>query len=88
MPKPWLCLHYLKLALVCALLAAFAGVAVQAILLLHAATVAARALSLAVSGELAATRAALIAEFRCPRSELLAVANSQAGAAQEKVDRA
>ena len=71
-----------------ALLATLTGVAAQAILLLHAATVAARALPLAVSGELAATRAALIAEFRCPRSELLAVANSQAGAAQEKVDRA
>ena len=44
MPKPWLILHYLKLAVVCALLLALAGVGVQAILLLHAATVATRAL--------------------------------------------
>jgi hypothetical protein len=42
----------------------------------------------AVSGELAATRAALVTEFRCTRTELLAAANSQAGAAYEKVDRA
>jgi hypothetical protein len=78
----------LRTALVCALLAALTGVAAQAILLLHAATVAARALPLAVSGELAATRSALVTEFRSARGELLAAANSQAGAAQEKVDRA
>jgi len=81
-------MRQLRTALVCALLAALTGVAVQAILLLHAATMAARALPLAVSGELAATRAALVTELRCARGELLAAATSQAGAAQEKVDRA
>jgi hypothetical protein len=45
-----------KLALSCALLAALTGVAVQAIVLLHAATVAARALRAAVSAEIQATR--------------------------------
>jgi methyl-accepting chemotaxis protein len=70
MPKAWLILHYLKLVLVCALLLALAGVGVQAILLLHAATVAARALPGAVTGELQATRAALIAEVQATRSDL------------------
>jgi len=46
-----------RLALSCALLAALTGVAVQAILLLHAATVAAGALRAAVSAEIQATRA-------------------------------
>ncbi len=50
----------LKLALCCALLAAATGVAVQAILLLHAATVAARALPGAVSDELQVTRVDLV----------------------------
>jgi chromosome segregation ATPase len=88
MPKPWLILHYLKLAVVCALLLALAGVGVQAILLLHAATVATRALPGAVSAELQATRTALVTEFRSTRGELLAAVNSQADAAQAKVDRA
>lgn len=48
-----------KLALSCALLATVVALVVQAILLLHAATAAARALPAAVSGELATTRAAL-----------------------------
>ena len=81
-------MRQLRTALVCALLAALTGVAVQAILLLHAATVAARALPLAVSGELAATSVALVTELRCTRTELLAAANAQAGAAQEKANRA
>ena len=81
-------MRQLRTALVCALLAAFTGVAVQALLLLHAATVATRALPVAVSGELAATRVALVTELRCTRTELLAAANAQADAAQEKVDRA
>jgi hypothetical protein len=46
-----------RLALSCALLAALTGVAVQAILLLHAATVAAGALRAAISAEIQATRA-------------------------------
>jgi hypothetical protein len=49
MPKPSLRLHYFKLTLACALLAALVEMAVQAILLLHAATV--------------ATRTALVAEI-------------------------
>jgi Skp family chaperone for outer membrane proteins len=47
----------LKLALSCALLAAVTGVAVQAVLLPHAATQATRALRAAVSAEIQATRA-------------------------------
>ena len=81
-------MRQLKTALVCALSAALTGVALQAIFLLHAATVAARALPVAVSGELAATRAALVTELRCTRTELLGAANAQAGATQQKVDRA
>ena len=61
----------LKLALSCALLAAVTGVAVQAILLLHAATVAARALPGTVSAELQATRAALVAEINATRADLV-----------------
>ncbi len=60
----------LKLALTCALLAALTGVAVQAILLLHAATVATRALPGAVTGELQVTRAAVMAEVRAARGDL------------------
>ena len=50
----------LRLALWCALLAALTGVAVQAYLLLRAATRAATALPQAVSAELQATRADLV----------------------------
>jgi hypothetical protein len=60
----------LKLVLSCALLAALTGVAVQAILLLHAATRAARALPVAVSSEIQATRAALVAEINVTRADL------------------
>ena len=59
-----------RLALSCALLAALTGVAVQAILLLHAATVAARVLPGAVSSDLQATRAALVAELNATRADL------------------
>jgi hypothetical protein len=61
----------LKLALSCALLAALTGVAVQAILLLQAATVATRALPVAVSVEIQATRAALVAEINATRADLV-----------------
>ena len=61
----------LRLALSCALLAALTGVAVQAILLLHAATGAARALPVAVSLEIQATRAALVAEINATRADLI-----------------
>jgi hypothetical protein len=47
----------LRLVLSCALLAALTGVAVQAVLLLHAATQATRAWPVAVSVEIQATRA-------------------------------
>ena len=70
MPKSWLFLHYLKLTLACAVLASVAGVAIQATLLLRAATVAARALPVAVTVELQATRTALLAEVRGSRSDL------------------
>jgi hypothetical protein len=52
----------LKLALSCALLAALTGLAVQAVLLLHAATCATRALPVAVSAEVKATRVALLGQ--------------------------
>ena len=60
-----------RLALSCALLAALTGVAVQAILLLHAATRAARALPTAASVEIQATRAALVAEINATRADLV-----------------
>ena len=61
----------IRLALSCTLLAALTGVAVQAILLLHAATGAARALPVAVSLEIQATRAALVAEINATRADLI-----------------
>jgi hypothetical protein len=56
-----------RLALSCALLAALAGVPVQAILLLRAATVATRALPGAVSAELRVTRTDLIGQVAAAR---------------------
>jgi hypothetical protein len=78
----------LRLALSCALLAALTGVAVQAILLLRAATVATCALPGAVSAELRAARTDLVTELRSAHTKLLAAVNSQAVAGQAKVDRA
>jgi hypothetical protein len=69
-------------------LAALAGVAVQAILLLHAATRATCVLPGAVSAEARTTRAALMGEIAATRRDLLAGVNSQAGDAQAKMDRA
>jgi hypothetical protein len=69
-------------------LAALTGVAVQAALLLHAATQATRALPGAVCAEVRTTRATLVGEIAATRKELLAAVNSQAGDAQAKVDRA
>jgi hypothetical protein len=60
----------LKLALSCALLAAVTGVAVQAILLLRAATVATLALPGAVSGALRATRTDLVGQVAAARKDL------------------
>jgi hypothetical protein len=60
----------LKVALTCALLAAITGLAVQATLLLHEATQAARALPLAVAGELAATRRSVLAQVAATRTDL------------------
>ena len=62
----------LKVALTCALLAAATGLAVQATLLLHEATQAARALPLAVSGELRATRDGVMAQVAATRTDLSA----------------
>jgi len=62
----------LKVALTCALLAAMTGLAVQATLLLHEATQAARALPLAVSGELRATREGVLAQVAATRNDLSA----------------
>ena len=74
----------LRLALSCALLAALSGVAVQAILLLHAATGAARALPVAVSVAIQATRAALVAEINATRADLV----HQVEAARQEVPNA
>ena len=63
-------LQRLRLALWCALLAAVTGVAAQAILLLQAATVAARALPGAVSAELQTTRTAFVAQVQAVRGDL------------------
>ena len=63
-------LYRLRVALGCALLAALTGVAVQAILLLHAATQAARALPGAVSGEIQTTRAVLVTQVAAARGDL------------------
>jgi len=60
----------LKAALFCALLAALTGVAAQAILLLHAATGAARALPGAVSAEVQTTRTAVLAQVAAARGDL------------------
>ena len=74
-----------RLALSCALLAALTGVAVQAILLLHAATGAARALPVAVSLEIQATRAALVAEINATRADL---SNQVEGARKDLLGKA
>ena len=63
-------LYRLRLAFGCALLAALAGVAVQAALLLHAATLATRALPVAMSGEIQTTRAVLVAQVAAARGDL------------------
>ncbi len=60
----------LRLALVCALLAAVTGVAIQAILLLHAATEATRALMGTVVGEVQATQTALVGQVAAARADL------------------
>jgi hypothetical protein len=60
----------LKVVLTCALLAAMTGLAVQATLLLHEATQAARALPLAVAGELDATRRGVLAQVAATRTDL------------------
>jgi hypothetical protein len=78
----------LRSALLCALLAALTALAVQAVLLLHAATQAARALPLAACRELQTTRAALVDEIAATRRELLTVVTSQSVDTQAKVDRA
>jgi len=63
-------LYRLRVALGCALLAALTGVAIQAVLLLHAATQAARALPGAVSGEIQTTRAVLVTQVAAARGDL------------------
>lgn len=63
-------LYRLRVALGCAMLAALTGVAVQAILLLHAATQAARALPVAVSAEIQTTRAVLVEQVAAARADL------------------
>jgi HEAT repeat protein len=70
----------LKTALLCAFLAALTGVAVQAMLLLHAATVAARALPGAVSAELAAVRMDFTGQVAAARQDLLTRTERQVAA--------
>lgn len=83
LPHPFL--GRLKTALLCGLLAALAGVAIQAFLLLHAATVAARALPGAVSAELAAARADLTGQVAAARQDLLARTERQVAALRTDV---
>jgi hypothetical protein len=87
-PQPRPFLGRVKATLFCALLAALVTVAIQAVLLLHVATVAARALPAAASRELQATRKVLVDEIAAARRDLLSVVNSQAADAQTKLDRA
>lgn len=75
----------LKPALCCALFAAATGVAVQAILLLHAATVAARALPVAVSDELQVTRVALVNQVTAARKDILTRTERQVAALRVEV---
>lgn len=70
----------LKLALSCALLAAATGLLVQAILLLHAATFAARALPVAVSTELQAARTELTGQIEDARKDVLLRSERQVAA--------
>ena len=60
----------LRVALCCALLAATTGVALQAILLLHAATVATRALPGAASDAIQGARADLVGQVEAARGDL------------------
>ena len=76
-------LYRLRVALRCALLAALTGVAVQAILLLHAATKASRALPGAMSGEIQTTRAVLVAQVAAARGDL----TGQIEAARKDLER-
>jgi hypothetical protein len=67
-PRPFL--GRLKAALTCALLAALTGLAIQAALLLRAATGAARGVTVAISGELQATRTGMLREVAGARGDL------------------
>jgi hypothetical protein len=71
MPKPWLLLHYLKLALACALLATLVGLAIQAILLFRGATRAVSGLPVAVSTAVKDTRSALVQQVAATREDLV-----------------
>jgi hypothetical protein len=75
----------LRSALTCALLAALTGVAVQAMLLLHAATGAARALPVAIVGEVRAARVDLTAQVAAARQDVLARSERQVAALRTDV---
>jgi hypothetical protein len=70
----------LKLALLCALLAAVTGMAVQAIVLLRAATAAARGTPVAVSRELQETRVGLLNQVAAARRDVLTRTERQVAA--------
>lgn len=67
-PRPFL--GRLRAALLCALLAAGVGLAVEATLLVHDATVAARALPVAVSSQVQAARKDLVGQIQAARGDL------------------
>ena len=75
----------LRSALCCSLLAALTGVAVQAMLLLHAATGAARALPVAIVGEVRAARVDLTAQVAAARQDVLARSERQVAALRTDV---
>jgi hypothetical protein len=70
----------LKVALSCALLAALTGMAVQAILLLQTATVAARGVPVAISSELQKTRVGLLNQVAEARRDVLTRTERQVAA--------
>jgi ABC-type transporter Mla subunit MlaD len=70
----------LKMALSCTLLAAATGLAVQAILLLRAATVAARGVPVAISSELQKTRVGLLNQVAAARRDVLTRTERQVAA--------
>jgi hypothetical protein len=69
--QTWLFLHYLKLALACALLLAGVALAVQGVLFVRGATQAVSGLPVAVTAEIQDTRSALVQQVAITREDLI-----------------